>query len=252
MLLSGRRTAVLASAALLGLCGPALVRAQTPAGGAPPGESATRQQLQKLQDELDQLRKQLDAKDQTIQKQAARIREASARGPAGAGPRVRGRGPRFTPAPLGGAPAGAADATGPSVVAPPTPDLYRGKGVEDNVELLQAQLDVRKAYLAAATQEEKIAKTRLDRVARLFRQRAAPAEEYEEARAAVLLGQTKVVIRQGELKEAEVLLQQAQERRKKRPAAGKTEDRLLELEKKLAELLEEVRGLRGRKAPAKP
>jgi RNA polymerase sigma factor (sigma-70 family) len=267
--------------------GPGEARAQQKEGDPSPTEAKLRKELANLQNQLDRMRRQLEAQQQKLREQEDRLqqvrkREEEARtateprGARRAPPAGRGMLPgdlaRTAPRPGGPGPGARSGSVVPRGETPRSQDrptgplapgafgrvrgqfrdenVFPGLRAGDNVELLRAQVGVREAYLSAAAQDAKFARARVEHCQTLVKQRVMGQAGFDEARAALAAAEGKVRIREGELKEAMVLLKQAEGRLTKRPAADATEDRLRNVEKKLVDLLDEVRALRGSRPAA--
>jgi RNA polymerase sigma factor (sigma-70 family) len=146
-----------------------------------------------------------------------------------------------------------ADRVGPG--KPPAVKWAAGGDLRDELELLQAQVAVKKAHLEAAMLEMKYAKARLARLSRLGAAAAVDQGTLETARSAADAAESQVRIREAELKAAVLRVSQVERKLKRRPEAVKeapadrqnarVEERLRLLEKKLSDLLKEVQSLRG-------
>jgi beta-lactamase regulating signal transducer with metallopeptidase domain len=134
----------------------------------------------------------------------------------------------------------------------------------DEVELLEVQLEVKRAQLEAAKLTLSHAADYLARITPLRQKGAGVISEkdFEEARKAVDTAKVQVVIREAELKEPEVRLKQAKRRLaamerdakggETPPPAAADEARFRELEKKLDALIKEVEKLRKERRERKP
>ena len=93
------------------------------------------------------------------------------------------------------------------------------------------------------------AKIRLSRFSALAKDGKVEETIVDEALAAVAAAEAQVRIREAELQESVLRVQQAEKRLKKAPnaAPAKMDDPLLNLEKKLIELVKEVQALRGQR-----
>jgi RNA polymerase sigma factor (sigma-70 family) len=126
----------------------------------------------------------------------------------------------------------------------------------DEVELLKVQLEVAEARLKAAMIVSRAAAEEWARAQRAAGARSA--EELAKARTAAALAQAQVTIREAELREPKVRLEQAQRRLKAlersaaAPGARGQRDRLRELEEKLGALRKEVEALRRELGDDKP
>jgi RNA polymerase sigma factor (sigma-70 family) len=125
----------------------------------------------------------------------------------------------------------------------------------DEVELLEAQLAVKKAHLEAARAAYDAAQANWKRLK--INEGAVPQLEIEHARAEMAAAERQLRIHEAELLEPEVRLKQARRRLEglQRPAEGQRqqlEQRLLDLEGKLDALRKEVEALRRELKPGKP
>jgi beta-lactamase regulating signal transducer with metallopeptidase domain len=128
------------------------------------------------------------------------------------------------------------------------------EAAREEVELLEAQLAVKKAQLEAAMVAVEAAKPPLQRAERLFKTNAIGVEDLEKAKVEVRSREMEVAIRSAELREPEVRLRQARRRLaalEGNAAAGEKKDtkpdesrRLNEIQKKLDELRQEIEALR--------
>jgi beta-lactamase regulating signal transducer with metallopeptidase domain len=84
--------------------------------------------------------------------------------------------------------------------------------LQDEVELLEVQLEVKRAQMSAGEQSVKRAMQHLDRLQQLSNQGAVSMEVLEKARDEVEAQQVQLLIKRAELKEPEVLLKQARRR----------------------------------------
>jgi multidrug resistance efflux pump len=123
----------------------------------------------------------------------------------------------------------------------------------DEIELLEAQLEGKKAELQEAAVRLEQARKDLARMAALGQ--AVTKRELSRAEAEVQVRQARLAVKRAQVREVEIKLKQAQRRLAKlprRPADDKGKDsrpadtdRLRAVEKKLNELLKEVEALRG-------
>jgi hypothetical protein len=131
--------------------------------------------------------------------------------------------------------------------------------LRDSLELLQAQVAIKKAHLDAAMVDVTSAKNKLKRIEKLAATRVVGADELESARTTLTAAEAQVRIREAELKESTLRVQQLERRLKANPKAKETlpkqdpqEARLLLLEKKLTDLLKEVQSLRAARKAKDP
>jgi hypothetical protein len=134
---------------------------------------------------------------------------------------------------------------------PPRPgsDALEQQKARDEVELLEAQLAVKRAQLAAAKAAVEPAQERLRALDQSMRvvPKSVSVADYMQARAALEAAKAQVAIREAELLEPMVRLKQAQRRLappRPAPAPHPAEERLRELEQKLDGLRQEVEALR--------
>jgi RNA polymerase sigma factor (sigma-70 family) len=261
--------AVVVSIALLGTGGGVLgyrtfgtgsVRAEEgdtkAATSKPARDAALRKQLEDLRAQLEAMRKQLEeqqkikTKEEELQRSlfAAALRDAQSRAVAGKLKTKSGIGSAAILPPGGGGLAPPKPDKPGMEVAPPPADA------RDSLELLKAQVEIKQAQVAAALVEAKAAKTKLARMKALGAARAVSQEEMDNAQSAVDSAEAQVRIRQAEMKESLLRVKQAEKRLKAAPdakamppAADKSDERLLQLEAKLTELLKEVQALRAAK-----
>jgi beta-lactamase regulating signal transducer with metallopeptidase domain len=161
----------------------------------------------------------------------------------------------------------------PKPKRPPAPAAERAtqiQDVQDEIELLEAKLDVKKAELVAAEKTLQGAVARLDRVKKLNATGVISAEELTRAQADVDTLEAQLLVSKAGLKEPEVRLKQG--RRRLEQLQGRAEEvpalpprqppadpnqaearkRLQELEKKLDALLKEMDALKKQLGPPKP
>jgi hypothetical protein len=139
--------------------------------------------------------------------------------------------------------------------------------LQDEIELLEAKLDVKKAELVAAEKALQGAVARLDRIKRLTATGAVSVGELTRAQDEVATLEAQLLVTKAALREPELRLKQARRRLEKIqgraeevPAAPRREDarqadaqkRLRELEKKLNDLLKEMDALKKELGPQKP
>jgi hypothetical protein len=159
---------------------------------------------------------------------------------------------------------------GPGPKPPAAPPGDRGSQVQDlkdEIELLEAKLDVKRAELVAAEKALQGAVSRLDRIKKLTATGAISTETLTQAQGEVDALEAQLLVNKAELREPELRLKQArrrlenlQGRAEEAPAAPRREDakradaqkRLQELEKKLDELLKEMDALKKELGPQKP
>jgi bla regulator protein blaR1 len=158
----------------------------------------------------------------------------------------------------------------PKPKQPPALAGERGSQVQDlqdEIELLEAKLDVKKAELVAAEKALSAAMARLDRIKKLSATGAISMEELTRAQGDVDTLEAQLLVSKAGLKEPEVRLKQARRRLERLrgraddvPAAPPPEEakraearkRLQELERKLNDLLKEMDALKKELGPQKP
>jgi hypothetical protein len=141
-------------------------------------------------------------------------------------------------------------APGRKAPTPATADELQA--AHEAVELLQAQVRVKRAELNAVRVSVDVAAKRRGRVKALAATNAVGAGEMEEAEAEVARQHARLDIREAELQEAQIRLRQAERRlaglqKSSKPDDAKKpssqEERLLQLEGDLKKLLDQVRAL---------
>jgi beta-lactamase regulating signal transducer with metallopeptidase domain len=141
-------------------------------------------------------------------------------------------------------------AEGRKAPKPATADSLQA--AQEVVELLQAQVRVKRAELVAVRVSVDVAAKRRSRIKALAATKAVSADEVDEAEAEVARQHAQLDIREAELQEAQIRLRQAERRlaglqKASRPEAvekpSSHEERLLQLEKDLKKLLDQVRAL---------
>jgi beta-lactamase regulating signal transducer with metallopeptidase domain len=139
--------------------------------------------------------------------------------------------------------------------------------LQDEIELLEARLDLKKAELVAAEKALQGAVARLDRIKKLTATGAVSIGELTRAQDEVDTLEAQLLVTKAALREPELRLKQARRRLEKiqgraeeTPAAPRREEarqadaqkRLRELEKKLDDLLKEMDALKKQLGPPKP
>jgi RNA polymerase sigma factor (sigma-70 family) len=129
----------------------------------------------------------------------------------------------------------------------------------DEVELLQAQMDIRKAELVGAKAGLDLAQTEAARLQGLARKGTVEEAIVLKAQTEAARARAQVLVKEAELKAAEVALQQAMRRQREAeggPGAAAAPDgreqRLKELEARLDALRREIQSLRQGAGPNKP
>jgi multidrug resistance efflux pump len=110
-----------------------------------------------------------------------------------------------------------ADAQPPRVAEPQPKIVVQPIGVqiqrlEEEVELLDAQLDTKRAYVRAAEVGVEGAKVKLSRLTRLAASGVVDVSDFESARLDVDVAKAQVDIRKAEMREVEVRLKQTKRR----------------------------------------
>ncbi|HZY83733.1 MAG TPA: sigma-70 family RNA polymerase sigma factor [Gemmataceae bacterium] len=125
--------------------------------------------------------------------------------------------------------------------------------VRDEVEVLKAQLDVKRAEVAAAKVTAEGAAVQAERMKALRATGAAPEATFLKAQTDAAAAMAQVRVKEAELNAAQVVLMQAAKRLERGPgtaATGGSEKRLQELEAKLDALRKEIQALR--QGPRRP
>jgi hypothetical protein len=144
-------------------------------------------------------------------------------------------------------------ATAPKPGAPAADDKARLKEARDEVEVLEAQLEVKRAQVAAAKIASDAAAEQQARLAKLAGGGTVTEKEVSAARSAAALAKAQLLIREAELREPLVRLKQARDRLKLMEGAAAPppaaiphglQERLRGLEGKLEALRKEVQALR--------
>lgn len=92
--------------------------------------------------------------------------------------------------------------------------------LEEEVETLEANRDVKRAYLRVAEASVRIPLAELERVEGVFKAGVATKDEFERAKANVDIAKAQVEVRAAELKEVEVKIKHAKKRLDEAKAAG--------------------------------
>jgi RNA polymerase sigma factor (sigma-70 family) len=132
------------------------------------------------------------------------------------------------------------------------PATASAQDLQDEIELLEARLEVKRAELEAAKLTSDRAKADVDRADKLMANKAIAREEYDSLRSALVAAEAQVRIKQAEIVEPTVRLKQARRRLEalSKPAVPmKESDRVDELEKKLDRLQKDLEALKRRVPP---
>src|SRR5262249_34101670 len=116
---------------------------------------------------------------------------------------------------------------------------------DKDVEVLKARIDVKKAELAVARASLEAATGRHGRLGQLAARGAVSTEELAKVKAAVIQAEAQLKVKEAQLRESTVVLQQAQRRSgwDRDPATTTTTARPLSLEQRVRDLEKKVEAL---------
>jgi beta-lactamase regulating signal transducer with metallopeptidase domain len=100
----------------------------------------------------------------------------------------------------------------PPQKAPPQASASSSQQLRDDIELLEVQVQIKRAEVAAAQLKLKEVRTKLRRYERLAKTNAISQQEVEDAQAKAATAEAQVRVKEAELREPEVRLRQARQR----------------------------------------